>query len=130
MADEVKLTPEARDLLDLYAARVQETMTRGIESVRADVHATEDRLTRQMTKIEVTQEKILDTQIEQGKDLVAVKTRLDEGDKRFVEHSTRIAELEKKAEKQGNSVAGIIGAMATGAAGGGITVAIAKVLGH
>lgn len=140
----VDLTPEARTLLELYDARVRQTMLEVSKEISAQVGELRKEFGEQlmcfrsevMAQIEAVRRK-QDAQSETienlRRDVVQIRTRLDEGDKRFesqekawqelrTELQARIAMLENDLMRQGRGIAALGGAaLAGGAVGGALT---------
>jgi predicted RNase H-like nuclease (RuvC/YqgF family) len=140
----VDLTPEARTLLELYDARVRQTMLEISKEIGAQVGELRKEFSEQllgfraeiMQQIEAIRRK-QETQSETiealRREVVQIRTRLDEGDKRFEsqermwlelkkELQARIATLENDLMRQGRGIAALGGAaLAGGAVGGALT---------
>jgi len=151
------VSPETAQLLDLFCSRVEATVKGAQITISNEVQAARADMARQLGE---TEARILKTQDEikeevreqgraidqQGRDIVEVKTRLHEGEKRFEDHSQRIAKVEEngatkgevkaleerveKLETQGQKTTTGLAYLGGAAAGGGtVGAVITKLLG-
>lgn len=81
---------------------------------------------RELTEVKDDIKQIQASQAETSERLGQIEVRLDEGDKKFQHHESRISALEEESGKQGKGVAALAGAAA--AAGGGVTAAVMSFL--
>jgi uncharacterized protein YqgV (UPF0045/DUF77 family) len=145
-----ELTPEMKqavaEVAELFSLRVS-------NGVQQAMNAMETRITAQIGEVKSMQTKMLDAQIEQGKSIASINTRLDHGERRFRENQEqhelmegrihhaegviatipaledRVDELEQKSDNQGGTLNRIVGAVAAGGVAGGAGAAIARALG-
>lgn len=106
------LSPEAAQILDLFASRVESSIKSAQLSVQAEVQSARQDMARNLEATEVRIGKTLDEIKEdqreqrlsleqQGRDLTRMGTRLEEGEKRFADQSQKIKQLQDNtASKQ------------------------------
>lgn len=137
---EKRLTPEARDLLEIFSARMQQQMSdlgmelnQKIDTVRAELmrssEAGEGRLAMQISEVKSEQREQRKMMEEQGKKIVEIETRLTEGDRKFDHIEQRLTKVEESEGRTGKGVAYLAGALGAGAAiGGSVSMAVSKLL--
>ena len=130
MADgEQGLSKEGREIVDLFCEKVGAKIDRNNIDMRDQLARTESKITEQVKDlreefkedmrdlkdsvavIQHEQSELRKGQEAQGKDLVEIRTRLNEGDRRFEMHDKKISELEKKDEEKGKQLAKAAGAV-------------------
>lgn len=114
-----RLSPEAKEVLELFANRVQLSLA-NLELSMAD---RSDKFRRELTQ---ELRRVADEQVKQGLSLAKIEERLDEGDKKFDKMDERLTTLEGEQNKAGRGLAYLAGA-ATG--GGAVGAALARLFG-
>lgn len=127
--DEQGLSKEGREIVDLFCEKVGGKIDRNNIDMREQLARTEAKISEQVKDlreefkedmrdlkdsvavIQHEQSELRKGQEAQGKDLVEIRTRLNEGDKRFEAHDSQIKELQRKDEEKGKTLAKAAGAV-------------------
>ncbi|MBE7462287.1 MAG: hypothetical protein HS116_02230 [Planctomycetes bacterium] len=127
--EEQGLSKEGREIVDLFCEKVGAKIDRNNIDMREQLARTESKISEQVKDlreefkedmrdlkdsvavIQHEQSELRKGQEAQGKDLVEIRTRLNEGDKRFEAHDNQIKELQRKDEEKGKTLAKAAGAV-------------------
>jgi formiminotetrahydrofolate cyclodeaminase len=128
-----ELAPEAKELLELFAQRVELSNAQLIKDVRDHVDRSIDafrvEVTTHLTEIKAEQRDTRSRQIAQGEDIASIKTRLVEGDKEINEIKRRVGAVEKTSGESAKGLAYLGGALAVGTAlGGAVSAAVTHLM--
>jgi len=122
----MELSPEARELLSVFTNQVQLSNAEMERRLADRIDRTREELGAQISEVRAKLDEHGRALSEHGREIAVVKTRLEEGEKRFEKQDQRIDALEARDRETAVGVAKLGGAAA---AGGAIGAALTKLLG-